>query len=246
MAIVWTKTQQHNHYEVRAAGKSRRLYRNGVLHTAYHPDNIITSSIWDLLFLPALLYPTHQLQRVLLLGVGGGAVIHLLNHYRTPKEIVGVEIDAIHLNAAKRFFNLRYKNLTLHHADAIEWVKHYKGEKFDLIIEDIFTEHEGQPTRLMHNNKTWLKQLKRLLNKKGMLVINNADSKEAAFTKANSSGFAAIFQFRLHTLQNHVLAFTRQISSISLFKNEIKLNPDLTKKQKTGLLRYTLRKIQNP
>ena len=37
MAILWQQTIDGNHYEVRTAGGSVRLYRNGVNHSQWNP-----------------------------------------------------------------------------------------------------------------------------------------------------------------------------------------------------------------
>ncbi|HET8705303.1 MAG TPA: hypothetical protein VFM46_03285, partial [Pseudomonadales bacterium] len=108
MTILFS-TQQNGHtYEVRSAGKTRRLYTDGVFHSQYHPQHVMTGSVWDLLFLPSQFYAPGELKRVLVLGVGGGAAIHMLNHFAAPKQIVGVELSKIHLKLAKDYFDLRY------------------------------------------------------------------------------------------------------------------------------------------
>ena len=75
MAIIWQKKVRDNLYEVRSAGKSRRLYKNGVCHSQYNPGSIMTGSIWDLLLLPACYQTGVNYKKILVLGVGGGAVI---------------------------------------------------------------------------------------------------------------------------------------------------------------------------
>jgi len=45
MAIIWQKNIDGTKYEVRAAGKTRRLYTNGVCHSEFNPDKLVTGSI---------------------------------------------------------------------------------------------------------------------------------------------------------------------------------------------------------
>ena len=87
MSILWQKTAGQDRYEVRSAGRSLRLYRNGVLHTQYNPSRPIGGNLWDLLLDPAFFRSPEAIRRVLVLGVGGGAVIRLLNRFVRPDEI---------------------------------------------------------------------------------------------------------------------------------------------------------------
>src|SRR5690606_1943682 len=87
MALIWSKRHGNVKYEVRSAGNTRRLYSNGVFHSSYNPSRAITGGVWDLLMMPAFLYPPGAIRRVLLLGVGGGTVIRQLQAFVRPREI---------------------------------------------------------------------------------------------------------------------------------------------------------------
>lgn len=78
MAVLWEKHVDGVRYQVRAAGRTRRFYTDGVFHSQYNPLNPVTGHVWDLLMIPAFFYATGSVGRVLVLGVGGGAVIGLL------------------------------------------------------------------------------------------------------------------------------------------------------------------------
>src|SRR5262245_42256114 len=136
MAVIFSNRIAGVRYEVRTAGRSVRLYTKGAMHTQYHPVHKLTRGVWDLLALPALALP--RVQRVLLLGVGGGAVIHLLRHWCAGVEVTGVELNPVHLQLARRFFGLRLPDVKLVTGDARVFVEQYRGEPFDLVIEDLF------------------------------------------------------------------------------------------------------------
>jgi len=178
MAIVWKKTVGGVCYEVRAAGNTRRLYTDGVFHSQYNPNNPVTGSIWDLLLLPAFFYPQDYLKRILVLGVGGGAVLKQFNYFLQPRDIVGVELNPVHLNIAKRFFKLTQKNITLYEADAVQWLQAYRGEPFDLIVDDLFGEHDGEPVRAVKANRVWARTLLAHLATDGLVVTNFVSSHE--------------------------------------------------------------------
>lgn len=101
MAILWQKTIKDTRYEVRTAGQTRRLYTDGVFHSQFNPEHEVTGGVWDVLMLPAFFYPPETIKRVLVLGVGGGAVIHQLQRYIKPEEIIGVELNPVHIMLAK-------------------------------------------------------------------------------------------------------------------------------------------------
>lgn len=108
MAIIWEKKIKGVAYQVRTAGSSVRLYTNKVFHSQWNPNAVLCGGVWDLLLLPAFMLakPT-QIKNVLVLGVGGGAVIRALSHCLGPNKITGVDLDATHLSIAKRFFGVK-------------------------------------------------------------------------------------------------------------------------------------------
>ncbi len=134
MAVLWQKKTAGQHYEVRTAGNSRRLYKNGVCHSQFNPANPVTGSIWDLLILPSCYQPETAPRRVLVLGVGGGAVILQLQELFNPELIIGVEMDPLHLDIARRFFGLGSDNVKLIRSDAVSWLRDACDQKFDLVI----------------------------------------------------------------------------------------------------------------
>jgi spermidine synthase len=178
MAVLWQLRRATDLFEIRSAGRSRRFYRNGVLHSQYHPDRLLTGSVWDLLALPALSWPTGRLQRVLILGAGGGSVVHLLQRLVQPHALTAVDLVPETLAVARRFFALPDAGLRWEAADGTAWVQNYRGPGFDYIIDDLFCERDGDPVRAVAADKGWLKQLAGLLRPTGTLVFNFADMAE--------------------------------------------------------------------
>ncbi|MFQ5643422.1 MAG: oxidoreductase, partial [Thiogranum sp.] len=156
MSVLWARSTGGIRYEVRQAGRSLRLYTNGVLHSQYNPGRPLTGSVWDLLFLPAFFYPPGAIRRVLVLGVGGGAVIQQLRRFVQPDLIIGVELNAVHLSVARRFFALKGKGVQLIRANAVDWVQQYRGAPFDMIIDDLFGDADGEPQRAVFADRAWV------------------------------------------------------------------------------------------
>ena len=246
MAILWQKTIDNTKYEVRTAGQTRRLYTDGVFHSQYNPSRVVTGGIWDLLTLPALFYPADTIQRVLLLGVGGGAAIHQLQHYVKPQEIVAIELNPVHIMLAKRFFGLNNKHIQLIHANAITWLENYAGPPFDMIIEDLFTEEKGEPVRAVKANKAWVETLNKHLTDDGMLVMNfisGSDLKNCAAVsyKKISNFFNSSFQLSLSHYENAIAAFLKKSSTSQMLRKNINAIDEL-KKNKT--LDFSVRKLK--
>lgn len=212
MAVIWQQNSGNDRYEVRTAGNSVRLYKNRVFHSQWNHQRPLSNGVWDLLFLPALFLPVEKVQRVLLLGVGGGAVINQFTHLLAPQKIVGVELDPTHIDVARGFFSVQDPSVDLHHADAIEWLKRYRGEKFDIVIEDLFTELNGEPARVAEADEQWFRLLQKHLHPHGALVINFEDSAQmrasGAAYQATISGREDIrYQFNQPSYGNSVCAF---------------------------------------
>ena len=246
MAILWQKTKNNTLYEVRSAGHTRRLYTDGVFHSQYNPERAITGGVWDLLMLPAFFYSHDSIKRVLVLGVGGGAVIQQLHRYVKPSEIVGIELNLVHIMLAKRYFGITGNIAKLIKADALVWLENYSGPPFDLIIDDLFGEEEGEPVRAVKANKAWFKKLEQHLSTDGLLVMNfisQHDLKNCAAVsyKKISAGFSGIFQFSVPHYDNVIGAFLKRSSSSQVLRKNINKVDELKKSKK---LNFHVRKLK--
>ena len=253
MAVIWKKITHDKTYEVRTAGNSVRLYTNGVFHTQYNPKRPFSGQVWDLLSLPSLFFTDRQSPtRVLILGVGGGAVIKQLQYLHSPITIVGVELNPVHLTIAKRFFQVKRNMATqLVQQDAVEWVTHYQGKKFDYIVDDLFCDSENIPQRAIPASREWINRLSRLLTNNGILTINFADQKEfskcSIFLKPGPrKKFKNCFSLNTAHTYNRIGVF----SSIDLTKQQFRHNLNATAASKKYFspkqLRLTLKKVKMP
>ncbi len=247
MAILWSKQEGGTRYEVRSAGNSRRLYTNGVFHSQYNPIQPVTGSVWDLLMLPAFFSP-QQLRRVLVLGVGGGAVIRQLNDFLSPERIVGVELNPVHLHVARTFFGVEAENVELHEDDAIAWVRRYRGPGFDLIIDDLFSDNDGDPQRAIAARSAWMRLLRKRLSPQGTLVINFGSMRElkscAWFDDETIHGqFPGAFQLTTPLYENAIGAFLRQPATLSDLRRNLSVRPMLDRAKKSCRLNYTIRRL---
>ncbi|MDH5572134.1 MAG: oxidoreductase [Gammaproteobacteria bacterium] len=249
MSVIWKKEEYGTYYEVRSAGKSRRLYTDGVFHSQYNPARDVTGGIWDLLMVPAFFNTPENIKNVLVLGVGGGAVIHQLHRHVEPENITGVELSAMHLYLAKRFFGITDSMVELHEAEAVTWLNNYKGEKFDLIIEDLFGERDGEPYRAVSPDQIWFDLLNKNLNQNGILVMNFTSHKSfkssAVFNEPETEKmFQSVFQLRMPIYDNIIGVFLKQPSSSSELRENLKAHPRIGKNIRNKNLFYHIKQLR--
>ncbi len=178
MTLLWDQAIAGTHYSVRQSGASIRLYSNRVFHSQWNPNKPFAGGVWDCLSLPVMYRQPDNVQRVLVLGVGGGAVIRQLQHLLGEHQLTGVELDACHLDIAQRWFGIDGTIVNLVHGDALQWLANYTGEPFDLIIDDLFGHGEGEPIRACPLTPEWVALLNHHLDENGLLIVNCVDARE--------------------------------------------------------------------
>jgi len=250
MAVVWQKYIDGTKYQVRKAGNTRRLYTNGVCHSEYNPDKLVSGSVWDLLVLPALFYSPGMIKRVLMLGVGGGAAILQLHHLLGPDSVTGVELNPVHLDIAQRFFNIDTAAVDLYEADAHDWLQHYQGEAFDMIIDDLFVDEGQEPVRAWPATSAWFSLLLKHLSLKGVLVTNFGSQEEFRQSgyfrnRKIRHRFSAAFRLTTPLLENVVGAFVRMDADSKILRNNISAHTVLGRALQSKQLRYRIRKMSN-
>lgn len=206
MSLLWEQRTADTHYSVRQSGASIRLYSNRVFHSQWNPNKPFAGGVWDCLSLPVLYRPAEEARRILLLGVGGGAVIRQLQCLARFSHLSAIEIDAQHLDIARRWFGVTDERVELVHADAIEWMANRSGEAYDLIIDDLFGHSEGEPLRACPLTSHWVDLLRSNLTDKGLLVVNCVNSHELkqALPVFGDSGFRHGFRWTLPAYENAI------------------------------------------
>ena len=184
--------------------------------------------------LPALFYEPGHIRRILLLGVGGGAVIHLLHHYVQPAVIDAIELNPVHLHVARRYFDVTPSIANLIFADGINWLQNYTGPRYDMIIDDMFGEEGGKPIRVADLDYSWLSTLRKHLSPEGFIVLNTMDSRTlkhaACFTHAQlAKSFKSAYQLDLPIYNNAVGAVFRQPVQARDLRRRLSQHPALSR-----------------
>lgn len=102
----------------------------------------------------------------LILGLGGGTVVSLINKYWKGVDIVGIDIDPVMIEMGKKYLGL--KDVKTKIADARKYVNKDK-QKYDLVIVDLY---QGYDYPKEFETEEYLEKLKNLLSKEGTLIIN--------------------------------------------------------------------------
>ena len=249
MAVIWQKCVEGKQYEVRGAGQTRRLYTDGVFHSQYNPNRSLTGNVWDLLSLPSFFLGEGQLQRALVLGVGGGTVIRQLRQWYPDIQVTGIELNPTHLYIARHFFELDDPAVTLIKADAIDWMQCYDGDPFDLIIDDLFFEEEGEPCRAVAANRHWLGSLAAALSPHGMLTMNFISSVDlrasAVFhNKALQARFYNVYRFMTPLYENNIGVFLSKPESLNLLQQRVLAKSPLGQEFTELQDKYQIRKLR--
>ncbi len=115
-------------------------------------------------------------KQVLIVGLGGGAMIHFYEHYDPEVKVDVVEIDEKVVELAEKYFDVRtQKNTKIITEDAFKYFKSNKA-RYDVIYMDAFlkpsekTDATGQPLRL--KTLEFYKGLREQLTPEGIVVIN--------------------------------------------------------------------------
>jgi spermidine synthase len=135
---IWVAESPYNLVRVRQRGDTVALFLNqdNNIQTRLNERTGWSSSYRDLFALGPLLAPA---DRLLVLGMGGGASI-ISTRATAPKiQVDAVEIDPLVVEAGVRFFGLRRDDpkMTMHVADARPWLMHCR-QKYDLVHVDIY------------------------------------------------------------------------------------------------------------
>ncbi len=212
MSLLWEHTNQDTHYSVRSAGESVRLYSNGVFHTQWNPRKPFAGGVWDCLSLPSLYRSATSQARILVLGLGGGAVVQQLQSLLPEAHITAIEIDPIHIQVAREWFGITDDMANIVEADAVAWLTRYTGTGFDYIVDDLFGHLSSDVKRSHQLDSTWLNSLSACLNSDGTLVCNCESTKELKTSLAayRGKGFVDGYSWHLPNYDNAIGVFLRE------------------------------------
>jgi spermidine synthase len=122
--------------------------------------------------------PSPDIRSILLFGVAGGTLIHLLHALYPDATIHGVDVDARMIDIGKKYFGLgKIGRLTLTVADAKKFLLGAiaKKKQWDMVVVDLFV---GAAIPAFVGEERFIRNLKRIMAPKGILLINYLHERE--------------------------------------------------------------------
>lgn len=151
-------------------------------------------------------------QRILIVGLGGGTLVHTYSSLFPAAEIRVSEIDMAVVDVAEEYFG--FEETAKISVDAVDARVHIKraglrGEKFDLIILDAFN-GEYIPEHLM--TREFLEEVKALLGDNGMVVANTFSTSRLynAESETYSEVFGTFYNIRQFGTGNRIIVASQQ------------------------------------
>lgn len=234
MAVIFELQNDDGNYQIRTAGQAIRLYTNGVFHSQWNARRPLSGAVWDLLALPVLYLTAAETRplRVLVLGVGGGAVIRQLQTLAPRASFVGVELDPVHLRLAREYFGVDERCAQLHCDNAVGWLKNYQGPRFDYVIDDLFMHRNGEPERAVAVDKSWAAQLRRVTAKDGVIIANYCSKRELADSALMSAGAKRVYRWSQSGYVNAIGAFVYGKGDAASWRRALSEHGQLDKAQR--------------
>lgn len=115
-------------------------------------------------FMPGVSGPS-----VLMLGLGGGEMIHVLRKTKPSAQVTAVEVDDRVIKMALRYFPQNVKDVDIVEMDAARYMSRKCPARFDVIIVDVF-EAENLPEHF--TSAAFFSDVERCLLPRGMVIMN--------------------------------------------------------------------------
>jgi len=170
MRVVQNKTLRTLEF-IKDGGK--RMRQTSVDVTAPHT---IQFDYAKAMFCSMVLRPAHD--RVLLVGLGGGGMVHFLNHFFPGTKVDIVDIDPVVVQVAREWFGIdNSEQNTVTTADGVAHIDQATPHSWDVIYMDVFlkptaegTNSAGVPKNTTH--RQFLERLRKRLRPGGLLVFH--------------------------------------------------------------------------
>ena len=171
-----TDSEYNGHIQVVQVGDTRKIkvdkIDQSISHTSPSCKRLVWGKVADVLRdnMPGL-----NSGKVLMLGLGGGTMAHLISQEFSGVEIVSVELDPAMVDIAKRYFDLdQIPNHRVIVEDAMRIVIEpeefeIKEQDFDVVIVDIFN---GEQFPDLGKSGTFIAAVKRMVKPNGLVIFN--------------------------------------------------------------------------
>lgn len=176
----------------------------------YYPENLFL--LYTQTMFNSFLFKD-EIEDVLLVGLGGGSMVHFINHYFPKINLDVVEIDDEIFKLCKKYFFYKENEKTkILIKDAYVYMKQ-PSKKYDIIMMDAFlkpsAETDSSGIAKKFKEKEFYSNLKSKLKKDGVVVFNiNTNEELANDLKKLKSEFKQFYQFQKYSSGNLIVLVT--------------------------------------
>ena len=163
--LVKTGSVYNRHIRVNLERGKPKLLVNGA-----RESGTFIQGLWEYAFGNLPMPAPKTVRSILVIGVAGGTVIHMLRDKYSKASITGVDIDQTMIDIGKHYFGLSsMPRLRLVCADAQKFVRKRQAKPYDIVVLDIYI-GEILPDFLV--SAAFQRAVKSLFHKSGSLFIN--------------------------------------------------------------------------
>lgn len=189
------------------------------------PGQETTASVWDALALPLLLLSAIAAPRVLILGLGGGSAARVVRLLAPRARVVGVEIDARVIAAARQSFGISDLALEVVRADARHYLRDTR-RRFDLILDDVFVGSGETPYKPEGFPSPSLEHAARCLVPGGVLVSNSIDEASAVLRSVRAL-FRSVLEVGVQGFDNRIFVGSSRGLNARALRGTVAAHPSL-------------------
>jgi spermidine synthase len=161
------------------------IYGNGAYDGRFNIDPLNDTNGISRVYMLAALHPNPE--RVLEIGLSGGASAKVHTLYRRMKQLIGIEINSGYAEVMHHYpliySALTHPKMTLVIDDGRRWLNRNPDEKFDAIVMNTTFYWRSNSTNLL--SKEFLEICKRHLKPGGIMYYNTTGSRDIVYTAAH-------------------------------------------------------------
>ncbi|OGC48629.1 hypothetical protein A3A69_00505 [candidate division WWE3 bacterium RIFCSPLOWO2_01_FULL_37_15] len=172
--VIFDKETPHNtRIQVISYLGMRKMTSEGITQSYYYKNPLAKEGYWKKAA-NIVKAQAPNAQNILFLGLGGGTAVHYVSKDNPNAKLVCIEIDEAVIEACQKYFDTdKINSLRIINADAFEFLtdpqKFGISTSFDAIFADLF---RGLFFVKIPDFDLFLKQLKSLTNKNGLILFN--------------------------------------------------------------------------
>lgn len=162
-----------------------RIYGHGAYDGRFNIDPVVDSNAITRIYMLAALHPKPE--RVLEMGMSGGAATKVISMYKPVKQLISIEINPGYAEVIKNYpeidSGLHHPKTTLITDDARRWLNRHPDEKFDVITMNTMYYWRSNSTNLL--SKEFLEICKKHLKPGGIIYYNTTNGDDSIYTLAH-------------------------------------------------------------